>query len=726
MNAAADRLYKLLPVAYRMRDAEQGFPLQMLLRVIEEQVKLVEDNIEQLYDNWFIETCEDWVVPYIGDLIGYRPVHVAAPEDSSSALDKALVPRREVANTIHFRRRKGTLTVLEDLAFAVSGWPAKAVEFDKSVAVTQSLNHIHQMRGRTTDLRSHGSLSSLGTPFDHSSHTFDIRGTSSSRSRGRYGLPEVGVFVWRLKPFSVTHTPAYCLEEAGNHCFTFSILGNDTPLFAKAVPAGFHKQVIDLPTPILREEFDRLEIKDGVEHHCASERFYGAERSLAIWAGKWADLDPKLPVPAERIVSADLSGWSYRPKPGQVAVDTELGRIAFPPSQLPPEGVWTTYNFAFSAAIGGGEYERPPFMPSGGDVKYYYVRPDAFPSISQACRQWAADNSKHGIIEIGDSGVYEEQVRINIGEGKTLELRAAQGTRPTIFLGDRRANQPDPMLISGERGSRFVLDGILVTGRAIEIRQHLDELVIRHCTLVPGWTLHSDCEAHRPGEASLVLASRFGRVDIEHSIVGPIVVQEVDPQVPSEPFKFFARDSILDATRPSLPVISGMGNMVAQLEIDIRRCTVLGQVQAHAVKLAENCIFTGEIGVARRQVGCMRFCFVPKGSRTPKRYHCQPDLVKAAAASLAHRDHLPAEERQALEDEETSRVEPQFLSLRFGQPTYCQLADDCADEINRGASDQSELGAFHDLYRPQREANLRSRLDEYTPADCNAGLFFAT
>jgi hypothetical protein len=31
------------------------------------------------------------------------------------------------------------------------------------------------------------------------------------------------------------------------------------------------------------------------------------------------------------------------------------------------------------------------------------------------------------------------------------------------------------------------------------------------------------------------------------------------------------------------------------------------------------------------------------------------------------------------------------------------------------------MGVFHDLFQPQREANLRTRLDEYTPAGMNAG-----
>ena len=62
-----------------MRDAELGEPLRALLRVIAEQVDLVDDDIAQLYENWFIETCEDWVVPYLGDLVGYRPHRPARP-----------------------------------------------------------------------------------------------------------------------------------------------------------------------------------------------------------------------------------------------------------------------------------------------------------------------------------------------------------------------------------------------------------------------------------------------------------------------------------------------------------------------------------------------------------------------------------------------------------------------------------------------------------------------
>jgi len=52
------------------------------------------------------------------------------------------------------------------------------------------------------------------------------------------------------------------------------------------------------------------------------------------------------------------------------------------------------------------------------------------------------------------------------------------------------------------------------------------------------------------------------------------------------------------------------------------------------------------------------------------------------------------------------------------------LSEDCADEIKHGADDEAEMGVFHDQYRPQREANLRARLEEFTPADMEIGIVF--
>ena len=124
---------------------------------------------------------------------------------------------------------------------------------------------------------------------------------------------------------------------------------------------------------------------------------------------------------------------------------------------------------------------------------------------------------------------------------------------------------------------------------------------------------------------------------------------------------------------------------------------------------------------------------MPYGCRTPRRYHCQPDLVaqaveeKLRAEAAVKKAPPPTPPKlDAAKARERLRVKPQFNSVRYGRPTYCQLADTCADEIKRGADDESEMGAFHDLFQPQREANLLARLDEFTPAGMEVGILHAT
>jgi hypothetical protein len=121
MNFDAQKLYELLPAIYRIRDAQESEPLKALLAVIADQFGILQEDLAQLYDDQFIETSTEWVVPYIGDLIGYRALHNVVP--------KIVSQRAEVAHTIGFRRRKGTAAMLEQLARDVTGWNARAVEF---------------------------------------------------------------------------------------------------------------------------------------------------------------------------------------------------------------------------------------------------------------------------------------------------------------------------------------------------------------------------------------------------------------------------------------------------------------------------------------------------------------------------------------------------------------------------------------------------------------------
>ncbi len=231
-TTATDRLFQLLPAVYRIRDAAQGDQLQALLSLIQQTYDTVENDIAELYDNWFIETCAEWVVPYIGDLLGVRPIY-AANRDTFSA-------RAYVANTLDFRRRKGTASMLEQLALDVTGWPAHAVEYFQLLGTTQYMNHLRPSNLRTPDMRYADLLELLGGPFDQIAHTADVRHIADQR--GRYNIPNIGIFVWRLQTFLIgpietgssgpmRQSDARPAATPPDGRYTFDPLGTTAPLF---------------------------------------------------------------------------------------------------------------------------------------------------------------------------------------------------------------------------------------------------------------------------------------------------------------------------------------------------------------------------------------------------------------------------------------------------------------------------------------------------------------
>ena len=772
----SDQLYELLPAIYRQRDEERGQPLRALLRVIGEQVDVVEEDIARLYDNWFIETCDDWVVPYIGDLLGFQLVHEAGqPGDvrtpEGRALDKILIPRREVAHTIGARRRRGTLALLEELARDVAGWPAHAVEFYQLLGVTQAINQLQMRRGRTVDVRKIAALDLMGGAFNRIAHNVDVRRVNSHRDSARSNIPAAGLFVWRLRAYRVSNTPASCIEEAGENCFTFSVLGNNSPLFTRPQPENEPTHIaneLNVPAPIRLRAFAKPIVENGrIKRVEASENYYGdlasvrhGEKSLAIRAPEWPGADENGLIPSTAIVATDLRHWEYEPEDDHVAVDPKRGRIVFPSEQAPPQGVWVSYYYGFSADIGGGEYRRP--ISQQPAAKILRAAPG---ELRARLDDWKTEMPKSAVIELTESEIYDDPVEFEIPAQHSLQIRAAAGTRPIIRLLDHKANEPDALDVALNAGSRLVLEGLLITGRSVQIRaaqraaktpttkqtnsepvaagpesygiaKNPDDaaadilepaqidVVIRHCTLVPGWTLECDCEPCQPAKGSLRLRNLQGRVSIEHSIVGAIRVHE--EEVRAEPIDLRISDSVLDATNLERAALSRPGGSeIAHAALTIVRSTVIGETHTHVMQLAENCIFAGHTCVARRQIGCVRFCYAVPGSRTPRRYECQPDLAERVALMELGQSASPEEKARAIA-RSRGHVRPQFNSMRYGLPIYCQLALDCPEEITRGADDESEMGVFHNLFQPQRAINLRARLDEFTPAGMETGIIYVT
>ncbi len=269
-------LYERLPEIYRIKDGEQYPPgqLKSYLGLVESVFADLHKNIETLYHDLFIETCSDWVIPYIGDLLGV-----------SHLKGDAATIRADVADAIALRRRKGTLAGMERLTYNLTRWGVHSVELRENLVWNQHLNHqrpdkggqppyatefdiklesladfknntgrrawvltnempsnfysgmikkvqgeaitirtlgtdytvdydkvakaagvsvsrFTPIRGGTVSLRDPAQLSLLDTPFDPFAHIVDVKPPALGNIR--YNLPNLALFLWRLKDYRVT------------------------------------------------------------------------------------------------------------------------------------------------------------------------------------------------------------------------------------------------------------------------------------------------------------------------------------------------------------------------------------------------------------------------------------------------------------------------------------------------------------------------------------------
>ena len=699
MNPEAEKLYNLLPAVYRVRDADQGGSLRALCEVIAEQIAVLRENLDQLYDDQFIETCADWVAPYIGDLIGYRTIH--------GVTARTVSVRAEVANTIAYRRRKGTATVLEQLARDVTGWNARVVEFFQWLETSQYMNHIRLGNRATVDLRDWEALERRGTAFNMLAHSVDTRRIESQK--GRYNIPNIGLFLWRLDAFSLTQSPAFPVDDQ-RYLYLFSPLGNDMQLFTRPeseTDISHLAEPINVPEPISRRVLDSN-----------LDPYYGSQKSLLV-AVDGEDIDVK-EIKICNLADDDGS-WAHLPEnKGKISIDPVLGRIAFPPP-TPPENVRVTFHYGFSMAMGGGEYERRHSFALFGNVATVMQGESLLQSA-------LTDAIGGGIVEIGDSGRYEETLEIHVDPDAQLEVRAANEHRPTLVLDDDLQIELNP-------GAELTLNGLLISGARLQVSPAgTDEkprlLRLRHCTLVPGLALTRAGDPVAPNRPSLRIDAPNTTVEIEHCIVGGVRTRR-DTAVKIS-------NSIVDATAPNQVAFAGGDGSPAGGVLTVVNATVVGRVHAARLDLASNAIFLARPGTGspwihpvisdQNQQGCVRFSFVPLNAIVPRRYRCQPDLAVTAALTAADvpKGSLNNVKRKAIILATQARVQPAFTTLRYGQPEYCQLGSSCPQEIRTGAEDESEIGVFHDVFAPQRENNLKIRLQEYLRFGLEAGIFYST
>ena len=732
-----ERLYKLLPAIYRIRDADQGEPLRALLGVVEEEFLAIEQDIAGLYEDLFIETCDEWVIPYIGDLLNVHGVYPISARAGSL--------RSYVANTIAYRRRKGTAAVLEQVARDITGWPAHAVEFFQLLGTTQHLNHLRMDNVRTPDLRDTNNLQLLGGPFETAAHTAEIR--SPKTSRGKYNIPNIGIFLWRVQSYPVDRISA---REVPGKGYTFDPTGKEIPLFNK--PRTEEKithlaEEINVPAPLRRcPLYNELEARRKALTSSKTPKsiYFGKQPVLSLSLINEGQSQPDVILP-EDIKICDLTNWGNPlSSPGHIraAVDPVLGKLVLPESISPkPLEVLVSYSYGFSHDVGAGPYTRTDFTHQvlnrqvdwqvGVSKEITAVGIEKiFPDLASAVEEWNEQpEGTVGVIAIMDSRTYHDELigneySIKIPDGSQLLVVAADWPvidNPDTFVSQRSIGQfaatdLRPHLlgdihINGTAGvdesnaGELVLDGILIEGKISVIEGNLGGLQVAHCTLVPENDSIEVLSSSGPDKSNNSL-----ELTIRQTICGGIVLSETVPGL-----------NVIDS-------IIGMGGSKAidaiGTSVRIEQCTILGGSYMRKLD-ASNSIFNLDVKVEQRQAGCMRFCFVPYDSSTPRRFQCQPDIAlskQAIKEEVPSAEELPENIKNAVLD----RMQPVFTSLAYGKPAYSQLSPACPVEIFTGAEDNSEMGVFSTLQQPQREKNLLAALEEYLRFGLETGIFYVT
>lgn len=722
------RLWQLLPAVYRSMDggtATVPGPLQELLNRIGAETATIRRSIDRLWENQSIETCDDWVVPYIGDLLATRLV---------SCLD-ARAQRLDVAKTIYYRRRAGTLGVLEELAADIAGRDARAVEFFRRLGRTrhQFDPPIGNAFAAAAKAWAHTTTYTPGQIVSHGANAYRcVTGGISAASGGPTGTGSNiadGSAAWAfvdpvgsLVPAVIeglaganSRTPAGGFADlrsvyaAANTNGPFDEFSHTADLRRGAQSSGWYN-ISHLGVFIWwLQSFPIVAatpVSNGKSPPCFSfdpsgrqtQLFAPSSRTSANFGEDWVSPDEwQLPVAVRELLWDDYPDQLYPgafwvglgggPSPSvqprdSVRIHPDHGLFSF--VAPPPVGeILTQYHFGFMSRIGAGGFPAALLEP--------IVQPTAVTAVSggsglaSALSAVAADAT----VQITDSRTYAGPTAPLTLPEKTLVVTVTDKQRPVVRWKGGGAS----WTITGTGGS-LVLQGMWLQGADIVLAGKFTTVSLRFVTLDPG---SSDIGGAPIGTAidgtplapvHLWVEASIGTLSLQRCITGPIRTRNGGAIE-----QMTATDSIIQA----IATPAG-GDYALQTEIgtiSLARCTVLGRAAVHRLEASE-CILDDVAIAEDTQHGCVRFTAYAQGSALHAPYRSV--MVPPAG--------------------------PLFVSRRFGEAHYARLrrladaaivAPQTGDTILGGAQNGSEMGAFTGEQVTLKKRGLTIKFEEYAP-----------
>ena len=498
-------LFDRLPEIYRVRDAEQSPPdqLKAYLGTIEAAFDAIHVNIEQLYQDLFIDTSDDWVIPYLADLLG-----------TTHLKGEPRTLRADVADTIALRRRKGTLGAIERLAVNLTGWACRAVELRENLGWSQHLNHqrpdaggrppygapeidrFRVRRGGTVPVRDPAALALLGTPFDPFAYTADVKPAVDDVVH--VNLPNLAIFLWRLA--------AYRLRLIQPLAKGFTDLGPPPPGLAQfAVRFDLHP--LDYPVRLFnthRAGFLQAETSGGIvapltEADAVPGPIFDARLTTGSEAGHpsayvHVDFFNDAPTPPTGFDLTDVglhfflpqseqpvfatTVWSFRGdnlcaweqglrrplRAGEIVVDSDIGRVVFGVTNVAQvdamieaagsgfsSRMFASFTYGAAGEVGAHPVTRASNAPGGAvDLRPVSGLPGGT-SLQSALNDLDIA-TEPVVIEIRDSLVHRLDIGavpgtvidggVSLRLAQSLTIRAAENHRPIVLLEQPLAFRP--------------------------------------------------------------------------------------------------------------------------------------------------------------------------------------------------------------------------------------------------------------------------------------------
>jgi hypothetical protein len=753
-----EKLWDWIPEIYRTEDGLADNPgvLRGLVESLGPALATARRSVDRLWEDQFAEFADDWALPYIGALVGTRLVN---------ALNRR-GRRADVARTIHYRRRKGTITVLELLIRDIAGWDGVVVESFRRLGRT-----VHRLdppqvgpgatpAGRVTrtppfgcaDLRRVRGGDLVDGPFDEYSHAADVRLIRGFR--GRYNIPKLNFHLYRRQPFAVHFATPVSL---GANRYTIDPSGRDIDLFrpsqhgadecvrpvewqlAAPIPcrllaaaryaltaAGVPPALLPALTGILGVTFD----SEARLRATLATLLTPAQFAVSIYpilaasilpdSPKFNLLGPALafslaldstgaPTGDEFIVPANLGDWGATLNFAtglQIAVDPLRGRVLLLRALDPGAALFVpTYHVGLFGAVGATSSSRSDTVITSGVTHF----PDGGLTVGPVA---GFNLLPSGVQQFDNSKTYRPSTPAPglLDNVTQLVMQAQDQERPYVIL------TPD-----GTGTFTFRAQPKLNPNDPAEVRElTLDGLWLGVIppNLAPQAVAGPSVPA-TPVPTAIALDGVFDRVIVRRCTLDPGGEQArtVPTQVMPIPY---VQLKIIGEVAQLIIEHSIVGPVAEAGTADPCSATALTITDSivHSIDPAIDAIRTRIAGVDIERTTVF-------GDVTVDHLEASETLIQGLV-EVTDNQHgcfrfSAANDGSSLPQQfESTLFAPQvpdyvFRSLRFGDSAFAQLSDSAPDTIARGAENRSEIGVFSALLTPIRQDDLSAKVFEFMP-----------